>query len=311
MRVPVNFYELIGAGGLDEGRAVFESMIIQLVRVKHPALGVAANPGDWGIDAFVGELDSTVAIWQSKYFIQGFAKDQQDQVRESFRAAEKAAKDHNYTIDAWTLCVPVDPDAPTAKWWEGWRKREQRRTGIAISMWSASALEQLLIAPESASVFRHYFPKSAGALAQGTVRLLDLPDETRYDESLFIRQLIEAGISEHRSAKREFFNYEVLSREVADKAVDAELATLTTAQAEAHALWEARFVNAEPEEGTGRLPGFHGAVLQAIEDLHNHAQPTQPQLSVVHRFGGMHRIVDDGDAGWVAHFRRVAAEHNG
>jgi hypothetical protein len=58
------------------------------------------------------------------------------------------------------------------------------------------------------------------------------------------------------------------------------------------------------------MPGLHGEVLRAIEDLHNHTTPTQPPLSVVHRFGGMHHIVDDGDAGWVAHFRRVAVEHN-
>ncbi|HEU4976300.1 MAG TPA: hypothetical protein VFT50_14505 [Baekduia sp.] len=309
--MPVNFYELIGGGGLDEGRAVFEKLIVQVVRLKYPAIGITARPGDWGIDAMVGELDGTVSIWQSKYFIEGFAADQQQQVRESFKAARKAAEDYGHSIEAWTLCVPVEPDAPTLKWWQGWRKRQQRDTGVLIDLWSASTLEAMLLAPEAAAVFRRYFPKSAASLAPTSATLVDLPDDDRYDEALFIRQLREAGIAEHRSAKREFFNYEVLGREVADKAIDAEVEVLKSVQVEAHALWETRFVNAAEAVEHGRLPGLHGDVMRAIEDLHNHASHTHPPLSVVHRFGGMHRIVEDGEAGWVAHFRAVAKEHHG
>jgi hypothetical protein len=308
--VSVNFYELIGDGGLPQGRAVFEDMMVQLLKVKHPGVsGLQANPGDWGIDAFVGDLEGSIAVWQSKFFIEGFGDAQRAQVRESFKAAVDASKQNGHQIEAWTLCTPVDPDPPTAKWWASWKRRQELATKIVIDLWSATEISSMLIAPESASVFRHYFPKSAQAAAPSPIKLRPLADAATYEQSLFVRQLREAGITQNRSAKQAFFNYELLSREVADKGVPAELDALVGAQVETHMLWENRFVNSAAEPGTGLLPGLHGDVMRALETHHVQAPPGALGMSVVHRVGGMHQIVEDGEAGWVAHFRQIAETH--
>src|ERR1700685_2804108 len=51
-------------------RGDFEELIGQLVTAVRPGVArvVAANPGDWGIDVFVGNLGGLVTVWQSKYF---------------------------------------------------------------------------------------------------------------------------------------------------------------------------------------------------------------------------------------------------
>jgi hypothetical protein len=233
--MPVNFFELIGPGGKDEGRHVFERLIVQLVRLGHPAMGIAASPGDWGIDALVGELDEIVSVWQAKYFIDGFGEDQHQQVRESFKAAVKAAEDHDYTIDTWTLCVPVELEPATAQWWSGWRRRTSRTTGIQIDLWTGSALEETLAAPEAEHIARSYFPMSMGAASvPPPATVLPVPAGVHYNDALFIKQLTEAGIAETASAKRQFFNYEVLSREVADKADPQEVQTLETGRGTRH-----------------------------------------------------------------------------
>lgn len=88
-------------GGPAGARDAFERLVADIVGIIHPDVReVQANPGDWGIDAYVGDLgkDGEVHIWQSKYFIDGFAKTQQGDVRESYKSAQKAARDHGYKI---------------------------------------------------------------------------------------------------------------------------------------------------------------------------------------------------------------------
>ena len=51
-------------------REDFEQMIALLVKAVRPGVVrvIAANPGDWGIDVFLGELGGQITVWQSKYF---------------------------------------------------------------------------------------------------------------------------------------------------------------------------------------------------------------------------------------------------
>lgn len=66
---PINFWAHEVRTNRQGAREDFEQMIGQLVRAVQPgvkAMVVAANPGDWGIDVFVGELSGVVTVWQSK-----------------------------------------------------------------------------------------------------------------------------------------------------------------------------------------------------------------------------------------------------
>lgn len=68
---PIHFgmHEL-RTGSVDGARADFEQMLAQLASATNPNVRmIAANPGDWGIDAFAGDLGSAIVVWQSKYFM--------------------------------------------------------------------------------------------------------------------------------------------------------------------------------------------------------------------------------------------------
>ncbi|HZN15799.1 MAG TPA: hypothetical protein VFB78_16140, partial [Acidimicrobiales bacterium] len=69
------------AGSVEGGRALFEELVRQLVAIEHPDVeNVRAAPGDWGIDAFIGDLAGSLAVWQAKYFLSGVGRSQRAQV---------------------------------------------------------------------------------------------------------------------------------------------------------------------------------------------------------------------------------------
>src|SRR6201995_1718132 len=116
--MPINFHELIDGGGDEGARFKFERLVIQLAHLKHKAMGVKANPGDWGIDALFGDLDGVVAVWQAKFFPDEIGNSQKKQIRDSLKEAVKAAAEHDHELGAWTVAVPVDLDAEAQKWWD-------------------------------------------------------------------------------------------------------------------------------------------------------------------------------------------------
>jgi hypothetical protein len=85
--------ELLAVGGEAVGRERFERLVTAVVREIHPtARSIGANPGDWGIDTFVGELSrGTIAVWQSKYFLDGVGRVQQADIRDSLASLQQAA----------------------------------------------------------------------------------------------------------------------------------------------------------------------------------------------------------------------------
>lgn len=59
----ISFHQLIGAGGKEGARETFERLIAQLVRLRYRSVRrVDANPGDWGLDVIVGEIDGVVSV---------------------------------------------------------------------------------------------------------------------------------------------------------------------------------------------------------------------------------------------------------
>jgi hypothetical protein len=308
--VPINFYELISDGGLDGAREKFERLVTAIAHVKHQAMGVAARAGDWGIDAFFGELDGMIAIWQAKYFMEGVDDAQKKQIRDSFKSALKAAKDHDHEVAMWTLCLPIDLDPNALAWWQGWKRRQERDHQVVIDLWPRTKLEGLLLTPECIHLARHFFPGSVGLTAPGkSPEILPLPDDHGYDEALFVKQLEAAEIVETESAKRQFFNYEALTRDVADKGDATEKNNLTTVEAEVHAIWETGFGAAHHDPKTGIDSNLVGNVMAEIKASHEASPPSLPPMSFIHRMGTMHRVVENGDAGWVSHFRKIAESY--
>ncbi|WP_261575547.1 serine/threonine protein kinase [Frankia gtarii] len=143
----------------------FEQMIAQLVDALHPgARQINVNPGDTGIDVLFGRLDDRIIVWQAKYFLPQVREHHRGQIRDSFRAAVRNAREHGYRIDRWILCVPCSMDHPTAMWWDRWRREQQAATSIRIEVWDESGLRARLGRPVAAHVRAAYYawPRAAG-----------------------------------------------------------------------------------------------------------------------------------------------------
>jgi len=308
---PVSFRaHEVRTGSPDGARADFEQMVTQLVAETTSAVrSIKANPGDWGIDTFVGELDYSgrVTIWQSKFFIDGVRDTQKRQVREAFKSAVAAAKKHGYGLDSWILCVPCSMDGPATAWWDRWAKRQTKETGVPIVLWEETELRKRVLSPEGDRVRLHYYGRSA-EVGEGEREVANVPDDYDLDSTLFVRQLTEAGHTELDSAKREFFNAELIAREVMDKGVPGELKALASADAGVHAIWEHRFNSACAAIEGRQLPALHADVMA---DIRSEKASLMPRLTanIVHVCGIAHRVVEDGRAGWVRDWRDVASHH--
>jgi hypothetical protein len=304
----INFAAHQVRAGNQGAREDFETMIGQLVRAIHPgARMIAANPGDWGIDVLVGELGGAIAVWQSKYFVPEVDKAHQRQINESFKSVCENAEKQGFKVAQWTLCVPSSMDGPTAKWWDGWKKRNQKSSGIKIVLWDETELRHLLITPDADDVRRHYYEPIAQPFVPAQRALVELADHEaeRLNSALFVRQLQEAGHSEVSAAKHQFFNAEILAREIVDKGVASETAALASADASVHAIWEDRFNEACLASEQTRLAGFHRSVMNEIRSEHPRIAEGL-RSGPTHSCGLMHRIVDDRRAGWVRHWRDLA-----
>lgn len=296
----------VRTGTVDGARADFQQMVVQLVGARYRgARSIKPNPGDWGIDCFTGQLDGVIVVWQAKYFPDGVTKSHQQEIRDSFSAAVTAAQREGFAIQRWILCVPSSMDAPTAKWWDGWRKRQERETGIKIELWDESLLVRFLISPDARHVRAEYYGASSPARRRPLSRL---PGDVDYDGALFVRQLSEAGHVEFQSAKEQFFNAEILSREVRDKGIPEECDALDEADIAVNAVWESEF-NRSCVTNSGRdLPELHQTVMGHISDSADRLSGHLP-LHPVQAMGIMHQVVDLGRAGWVRDFRTVALRH--
>lgn len=306
MLAPVSFYSHFVRTGSDDGARVdFQDMVTQLVAHIYPGVrSIRANPGDWGIDTFVGEIDSGyVTVWQSKYFINGVGNTQKAQIRESFKSAIKSAKEQGHTISQWVLCIPVSMDGPTTKWWDNWKRKNAKSSGIPIELWDETRLQQLLMTPEARNVRSTYYEIGQSTVSNPPV--LEPPDSEDYDTALFVRQLREAGHSEIDAAKREFFNAEIVARDVLDKGVPAEVRELGSADASVHSLWEHRFNTKCVSSEDDLLPGLHGEVMADVRAERDSLMPLVT-TDLVHVCGMVHRVVEDRRAGWVRGWRSIA-----
>ncbi|MFJ5269304.1 hypothetical protein [Streptomyces sp. NPDC088358] len=307
----INFeFFKIKTGSVDGARAHFEEMIQDLVGMIHPDFStVDANPGDWGIDAYVGSLvEGEANVWQSKYFIDGFDKSQQKQVRESYEQALACAKREGYELATWTLCFPRNFDAPNEQWWTAWKKRKEKSDGVKIELWNQARLRRLLQSEDAVDIRSYYFNPSVTVPELEYRPTIELTDFTQYEGALFVRQMRHAGMFECDDAKEEFFNAEILSHEVTDKAVAEELQALARSKSELGSLWAQRFNVACQASQTEKLMGLYLDVMDTVRE-HHPKLPMSIKSSLVHAFGMVHQRVNDGRAGWAKDYKDIARDH--
>jgi hypothetical protein len=155
----INFVMHEARAGQQGAREDFEQMLGLLVQTIHRnAHLVFADPGDWGIDVLVGNLNGRVTIWQAKYFVHKFERSQKRQVDESFQSAMQNAARRGYTVDRWILCIPLSLNPPMLQWWQDWQaRREHEHPGMNVELWDENRLRSLLLQPEAIYVRRAYY----------------------------------------------------------------------------------------------------------------------------------------------------------
>lgn len=296
------------AGTEAGARVMFQGLITDLVTLRHPGASEVAGPGggDWGIDTYVGRLDDTVVVWQSKYFLAWNGEDQRKQVRGSFKQVMDKARSENFAVDAWTLCVPCVLAPGEQQWFDGWAARMKREYGVAITLWNGVRLRQFLMQADARDVYNAYF---SGTEEQHLEPVRILRDASSLSDALFVRQLEEAGHVETDAARGLFFAAEALARDLAAAGNTAGTAALEELHLEIQALWEDQFnARVAGADSAGRMPDLVGEVLRAAAQC---VDPAGLRVRPAHRKGVAHRLVEDMRAGWVRHWREIAADHRG
>lgn len=159
--------------------------------------------------------------------------------------------------------------------------------------------------PDAAHLRDGYFPE-AGAISPPEP--LAAYDSAALDLSgaLFVRQLEEAGRAENDAAKGLFFAAEALVRDAASREDDATSAALDSLHMDVHDLWEGEFNGRVGGcRADGRMDGLIEAVMAGAATL---PDPHGAHLRPAHRKGVAHRVVEDGKAGWVKHWRDVVED---
>jgi hypothetical protein len=291
-------------------------MLSALVGQVYPtATDVRPDPGDWGIDVFVGSLVDRISIWQSKYFYTEIGNSQKAQIRESFASAMKHAEDEGYEVESWTLCVACELSAPERRWWDT-KKREWEKAypGLNIDLWDAPIIRRRLMAPEAASVVASFYVENVDQRSGTTAAPTPLPVSSEeppdYGSALFVRQMRCAGISELDGQRAAYFNADLLVRDVESRAVPAELAAVREIDITLVGHWEDSVADpttsptVEEYEVSARRLFAH--VMGATR---THVPPVELPVRPLHLRGFMHRVVEDSRAGWVHDWRDIARRH--
>jgi hypothetical protein len=316
--VHIDFKMLINQAGSEEGaRVLFQRLIASLVRLKYKdAREIRPNPGDWGIDVLVGKLTGMSLIWQAKYFIDSVGDSQKKQIRDSFTQLMTKAKEHDFTVNAWTLCIPCNLSTDETTWWEGWKKRSSKKYRVKIELMDETALRAELESPDAEHIKMGYFGPNPTIISYFLQALKDhperdiqeLPELSLYEEALFIRKLKAGGIPELRSAKTQFFNAELLTQEIFDKGDTTEITSVQSIREKLRSMWETRFNDACANSED--LKGLCPTVMKAIEDQDGSAlQSPDIKATFVHKQGIVHQMADKCEVGWSKDFREEFKEY--
>jgi len=145
--------------GVAGAREQFEQLCLQLITSSVPsAKGVRADPGDGGIDVFVGDWNDPdgIEVFQVKYFPNGIKESQKQQIRASFQQCVKNAQ---VNTKQWTLCLPIELSEEETAWFSRWKHEVATPTLPAerITWWGESNVMHLLLEPRNEGIKQHFF----------------------------------------------------------------------------------------------------------------------------------------------------------
>jgi hypothetical protein len=298
------------------GREVFAQLVTLCVQSIYPlARAVRPDPGDDGIDTFIGEFGADIKVYQSKFFCDGIGKSQKAQIRESWKRCR--ASKHATRLKLWTLCVPIELSTAEEKWWQDWRRKESASSGVAIELWTKPQFIRFSRRADLERVFEGALKRGAGQYADHNevitaMRGMASPHPIKglpaYDylkDAVFVRKLEVAGITKHRAPRTAFYNFELLRQAIQQGGTPDENAYLEDLQERIYDLWEGLF-NAHRPNNLGQ--SLFTAVEEAMtrEDFNRLATPLRAHL--MHKKGGLHYWADVCEAGWTEDHASVVSD---
>lgn len=110
--------------------AAFETLCVHLLKERHPDVDIRhleGAAGDEGVDVFFGELGDGPIVWQCKSFSRGVGKSQKEQIRASLKKVLRHVRPRT-----WVLCISVDMDVRTRRWFECLQRSYARKLSIGL-----------------------------------------------------------------------------------------------------------------------------------------------------------------------------------
>ncbi|XHH09017.1 MAG: ABC-three component system protein [Candidatus Bathyarchaeia archaeon] len=301
----------VDATNIAGARERFQNLIAHIVRFKHKkSMEILAGRGDWGIDVLHGTLTTgSCLVWQAKYFIRGVNAHERNDIEESFQQLIEKSAEKGFTVNGWTLCIPCLLTTDSIVWWETWKKQIDNQFKITIDLMQLTDIEEFFMAPETRFIMRAFNLDERPYEKMGERHIVTLSNEEAvgYDGSLFIKKLIAAGIIETMAARHQFFNAEIMHREIIDKGDPEEIDELNRLEKKIWSMWEFRFNRAlksnDPETETMKVC-FD--LQKAIEKLDKGTLDAPVTLaSLVHKLGVMHQLANVCRVGWTPNFHEL------
>jgi hypothetical protein len=298
----------------DGARSVFAELVTHCVRFIQPgARSIRPDPGDDGIDTFVGELDGDLHVWQAKFFCDGIGAAQQSQIRASWRACNESESIKR--LVHWTLCVPTELNVAETRWWQGWCKKEMAKSQCQIELWSKSDFVGFSAQPDLANIFACALNRSgsipnhdaaiSAMRGRASHPVRKLPGTSHLRDAIFVKKLEAAGVRQHRAARTAFYNFELLRAAIEQGGQSHETTALEDLQERIYDLWEAKY-NAHHPTALGRQ--LVVAVEEAINAEDQARLRTSLPADVIHKKGGLHYWADICEAGWTADFKSIGRD---
>jgi len=236
----INFSKFVQKWTLEGSREVFEQFVFEFLRIKfkyHNNINkIRRNPGDWGIDIICGDFSDFNIIWQCKFFPEKIDRVQQAEIRNSYNSAIKMSKEKKFKILKWILCIPINFAANELKWWEGWKKKMEKRDTLTIESITLSIFKEKHSDNRFQDLLHSYFQEGEKTEPLPSVNIEDLEN---YEDLIFLKNIKNSDISSDIiNLKRNYYFADYFENNIDQKESKNEILQLETIYIELFNLWE-------------------------------------------------------------------------
>lgn len=302
-----DFDYLLKKHGREGSRGVFEDACTKAFSAKYKdAYPIECNPGDEGIDIFIGNFSEPIEVYQCKCFFYEIEEVQKKQIRASFK---KAIESSSYNMKKWCLCVPKSLNIDETKWWSTWSNGVSKKHSIEIELFDETKLLKLI---KETEIHLEIFDEEELQMLNEILTLLEtkeerlkevfsVPDDLDFNERIFTLKLKSAKIDENLDVyNKQFFNAEILTKEVQSKGIEDELKELRSLKNAIQEMWLTQYLMYDDEIDGNRLLGI---VNMRIEDKSSDLLKTVLSVGTTEKKGILHQLADECTVGWVKKYK--------